>query len=80
MRIKMPSLSLRGLSDQAYEGLRQLATSNHRSMQEQVRLLIEREVRYAQVGGFERARRWRSLLAGRHFPDLAADIQADRSR
>ena len=46
----------------------------------QVRLLIEREVRYAQVGGVERARRWRSLLAGRHFPDLAADIQADRSR
>ena len=45
MRIKMPSLSLLGLSDQAYEGLRQLATSNHRSMQEQVRLLIEREVR-----------------------------------
>ena len=49
-------------------------------MQEQVRLLIEREVRYAQVGGMERASRWRSLLAGRHFPDLAADIQADRSR
>ena len=49
----MPPLSLRGLSDQAYEGLRQLATSTHRSMQEQVRLLIEREVRYAQVGGVE---------------------------
>ena len=80
MRSKMPSLSLRGLSDQTYEGLRKLASNNHRSMQEQVRLLIEREVRYAQVGGVERARRWRSLLAGRHFPDLAGDIQADRSR
>jgi len=76
----MPSLSLRGLSDQAYEGLRQLAIRNHRSMQEQVRLLIEREVRYAQVGAVERARQWRIVLAGRHFPDLAADIQADRSR
>jgi hypothetical protein len=76
----MPSLSLRGLSEQAYEGLRQLAISNHRSMQEQVRLLIEREVRYAQVGGVERARHWRSLLAVRHVPNLAADIQADRSR
>ena len=54
MRSKMPSLSLRGLSDQTYEGLRQLASNNHRSMQEQVRLLIEREVRYAQVGGVER--------------------------
>ena len=55
-------------------------TSALLSMQEQMRLLIEREVRYSQVGGVERARRWRSLLAGRHFPDLAADIQADRSR
>jgi plasmid stability protein len=76
----MPSLSLRGLSDQTYEGLRQLAIRNHRSMQEQVRLLIEREVRYAEVGAVERARQWRSVLAGRHFPDLAADLQADRSR
>jgi plasmid stability protein len=76
----MPSLSLRGLSDQTDEGLRQLAIRNHRSMQEQVRLLIEREVRYAQVGAVERARHWRSALAGRHFPDLAADIQADRRR
>jgi hypothetical protein len=36
---------LAGLSDQTNEGLRQLASSNHRSMQEQVRLLIDREVR-----------------------------------
>lgn len=56
----MPSLSLRGLSDQTYEGLRQFAISNHRSMQQQVRLIIEREVCYAQLGGVERARRWRS--------------------
>jgi hypothetical protein len=60
--------------------LRQLAIRNHRSMQEQVRLLIEREVRYSQVGAVERARQWRSVLAGRKFPDLAADIQADRNR
>jgi len=76
----MPSLSLRGLSDQVYEGLRQLAIRNHRSMQEQVRLLIEREVRYSQVGAVERARQWRSVLAGRNFSELAADIQADRNR
>ncbi|MFM6127773.1 MAG: FitA-like ribbon-helix-helix domain-containing protein [Cyanobium sp.] len=76
----MPSLSLRGLSDQTYEGLRQLAIRNHRSMQEQVRLLIEREVRYAQVGAVDRARQWRSVLAERNFSNLAADIQADRSR
>ena len=57
--------------------LRQLAIRNHRSMQEQVRLLIEREVRHAQAGAVERARQWRSVPAGHHFPDLAADIHAD---
>ncbi len=76
----MPSPSLRGLSDQVYEGLRQLAIRNHRSMQDQVRFLIEREVRYSQVGPVERARQWRSVLAGCNFSDLAADIQVVRNR
>jgi hypothetical protein len=49
-------------------------------MKEQARLLIEPEVRYALVGAVDRARHWRSVLAERHFPDLAAEIQADRSR
>ena len=64
----------------AFGVLRQLAIRNHRSMQEQVRLLIEREVRYSQVGAVERARQWRTVLAGRNFSDLAANIQADRNR
>lgn len=76
----MPSLSLRGLSDEVYEGLRQLAARNHRSMQEQVRLLIEREVRYAQASGVERAREWRQRLTGRNFAGLLDDIRTDRAR
>jgi hypothetical protein len=69
-----------GGSSFAFGVLRQLAIRNHRSMQEQVRLLIEREVRYSQVGAVERARQWRTVLAGRNFSDLAANIQADRNR
>ena len=76
----MPSLSLRGLSDEVYEGLKRLAASNHRSMQEQVRLLIEREVRLAQTPGVERAREWRAQLAGRHFARVVDDIREDRAR
>jgi plasmid stability protein len=76
----MPSLSLRGLPDDVYEGLRQLAARNHRSMQEQLRLMIEREVRFAQVSGSERAREWRTRLAGRTFPHLQDDIRSDRAR
>lgn len=44
--------------------LRQPAIRNHHSVQEQVRLLIEREVRYAPVGAVQRARQWRYVLAG----------------
>ncbi|HYP04108.1 MAG TPA: hypothetical protein VER57_06110 [Cyanobium sp.] len=43
-------------------------------------MLIEREVRYAQVSGSERAREWRARLAGRTFPHLQDDIRSDRAR
>jgi plasmid stability protein len=38
----MPALSLRGLSQGIYDGLKAMAAQNHRSMQEQARLLIGR--------------------------------------
>jgi len=40
------------------------ARRNHRSMQEQARLLIEREVGLSQVVGLERARQWRTHSPG----------------
>mgnify|MGYP003340448327 CR=1 FL=1 len=56
--ISMPALSLRGLPQDIYDGLKAMAARNHRSMQEQARLLIEREVRMHQPGAMERARSW----------------------
>ena len=76
----MPSLSVRGLSAEVYEGLRDLAARNHRSMQEQARLLIEREVKLAQPGVLERAAAWRARLAGRDFSTVLDDLRADRER
>ena len=76
----MPSLSVRGLSVEAYEGLRELSARNHRSMQEQVRLLIEREVALAQPGILERAAAWRQRLAGRDFSHVLDQLRADRER
>jgi hypothetical protein len=76
----MPSLSLRGLSEQTYAGLRDLARRNHRSMEEQVRVLIEREVGLAQSDSLVRARQWREHFSGRSFPNLQSDLRADRSR
>ncbi len=53
---------------------------NHRSMQEQARLLIEREVRLHQPGAMERARSMRSRMRERPMPQLLEDLCADRER
>jgi hypothetical protein len=52
----MLSLRLRGLSQQTYPGKLDLASRNHRSMGEQVRVLIEREMGLGQPDSFERAK------------------------
>ena len=76
----MPSLSLRGIPDDTYEGLRQLAARNHRSMQEQARLMIERDVRLSRSSAVDAPRQWRERLKGRRFPGLISDLRADRDR
>jgi hypothetical protein len=57
-----------------------MAAQNHRSMQEQARLLIEREVRLHQPGAMERARNWRERMRDRPMPQLLEDLRADRER
>lgn len=52
----MPAPSLRGRPQHVYDGLKAMAAQKHRSMQEQARLLIEREVRLQQPVALERAR------------------------
>lgn len=76
----MPSLSLRGIPQDVYDGLRDLASSNHRSMQEQARLLIEREVRLQRPAAMERARAWRQRMRQRPMPQLLEDLRTDRER
>jgi hypothetical protein len=56
------------------------AARNHRSLQEQARLLIEREVRLHQPGAMERARNWRERMRERPMPQLLEDLRADRDR
>ena len=51
----MPALSLRGLPQHVYHGLKAMAARNHHSMREQARLVIAREVRLHQPDALERA-------------------------
>ena len=56
------------------------AAWNQRSLHEQARLLIEREVRLHQPGAMERARSWRERMGDRPMPHLLEDLRADRER
>lgn len=76
----MKALSIRNLPDDVYEALKAMAASNHRSMQEQVRCLIEREARLAAGTGLAEARSWRMRLAGRTLGDTVEDVRQDRAR
>ncbi len=76
----MRALNIRNLPDEVYEALRRMAAANHRSMQEQVRCLIERETRLADGAGLAVAEAWRARLAGRALGDTVADVRADRAR
>ena len=69
----MPALSLRGLPQDIYDGLKAMAARNQRSLREQARLLIEREVRLYQPGAMERARSWRERMRDRPMPQLLPD-------
>jgi len=76
----MKAVSIRNLPDDVYDALKTMAAANHRSMQEQVRCMIERETRLAGGAGLAEARAWRVRLAGRTLGDTAEDVRQDRAR
>lgn len=76
----MKALSIRNLPDDVYEALKTMAATNHRSMQEQVRCMIESEARLSAGAGLAAARAWRLRLAGRTLGDTVEDVRADRAR
>ena len=76
----MRTLTVRGVDDQVYETLRDLAKRNHRSMQEQVKMILEREVALARGSHLSQCLLIRDHLEGREWGDVPADIRRDRER
>ena len=76
----MKALSIRNLPDEVYAALKAMASANHRSMQEQVLCMIEREARLITAPGLAEARAWRQRLAGRQLGDTVEDVRQDRAR
>ncbi len=76
----MRSLSVRNLPDTVYEAIKSMADANHRSMQEQVRYLLEQEVKLVAGSPLYAAREWRERLADRTLANTVANVREDRRR
>jgi plasmid stability protein len=75
----MHALSLRGLSDDVYDDLKRWAKRSHRSLHEQVKTILVREVGLATEAP-PSPLRWRARLKARRWGNIVADIRKERSR
>ena len=73
VEVVVKTLSIRNLPDDVYEAPKTMAATNLRSMQGQVRCIIEREAKLASGSGLAEAHAWRMRLAGRSLGDTAED-------
>ena len=76
----MKSLSIRNLSDDTYAHLQLLAKANRRSLQEQIKWLLEQEVALTRGSSIAKAGHWRQRLSTRALGDTVALVREDRGR
>jgi len=76
----MKALTIRKIPDQVYLNLQIWAKKNHRSLQEQAKIILEREVQLIKGGQVFRAREWRRALEDREWGDIVEDVRKERKR
>ena len=78
----MRALTVRNLSDSDYKTLAELASKKGRSLQQQVKIILERECRLFQLGAGHRAKEWRHRLKGRDWrkSNIVTDIREEREQ
>ena len=77
----MKALTIRSVPDEVYVTLKKWAKTNHRSMQEQVKFILEQEVQLIGRGsGLAGAREWRDRLKARDWGNITSDIRKERDR
>jgi len=76
----MKSISLRNVPDNVYKALQEMARSNRRSLQEQVKYILEQDVRLRHGSTVQTAAKWRYRLKGRQLSDSVESIREDRQR
>ena len=76
----MKAISIRNVPDDVYAALQQMAKKNRRSLQEQVKFILERELKLNNRSFLAGAAEWRKLLKGRKLKDTEKMVREDRER
>ena len=76
----MRTLTVKQIPDSVYRRLADWAKANHRSLQEQVRRILEREAAASGGSTTEEAERWRQRLADRDLGSMVTAVREDRER
>jgi plasmid stability protein len=76
----MRAISVRNVPEDVYAGLQAMAKTNRRSLQEQIKLILEQEVKLNKRSFLADAAEWRKKLKGRKFKDTVKDVRKDRQR
>jgi plasmid stability protein len=76
----MPQLLIRNLEEQTVDKLKELAKRHNRSLQGEVKLILEEHAARPFEEPVTIAERWQSYFAGRTFSDSTGEIREDRER
>ncbi|NKB66426.1 MAG: hypothetical protein GKR89_05155 [Candidatus Latescibacteria bacterium] len=76
----MKALTIRNVDEKVYRQLQEMARLNHRSLQAQIKLILEREVQLTQGSHLDKMRQWRQRLADRPLGDIVEDLRRQRER
>ena len=76
----MKAFNIRNIPDHVYGGLQMMAKDNRRSLQEQIKLILEKEVELHTGSFMAGAARWRKRLQNRDLSDTVVSVREDRER
>jgi antitoxin FitA len=76
----MAQIIVRNLDDSVVERLKKRAKTNGRSLEAEVRLILEQSAKVDMAAARSMAMDMRMRLKGRRFPDIAELIREDRER
>ena len=76
----MKSISIRNVPETVYTALQDMARANHRSLQEQIKFILEQEARLVKGSPLSAAANWRKQLKERNLSDTVKMVREDRLR